>query len=84
MNLSDFVFRINSDVLGKVVNIGSRIGKIVNKKLNNTLSDIDEQGADILGAMRKALPVVASFYETLEYNKAMREIMPLADLIINI
>jgi len=81
LNLSDFVFRINSDVLGKVVNIGSRIGKIVNKKLNNTLSDIDEQGAIILSEMRKALPTVAGFYETLDYNKAMREIMPLADLV---
>ncbi|MFA5338140.1 MAG: methionine--tRNA ligase [Candidatus Omnitrophota bacterium] len=81
LNLSDFVFRINSDVLGKVVNIGSRLGKIVNKKLNNTLGEIDAQGASILDEMRKALPRVAQFYETLDYNKAMREIMPLADIV---
>jgi len=81
LNLSDFVFRINSDVLGKVVNIGSRLGKIVNKKLNNTLGEIDEQGANILDEMRKILPKIAQFYETLDYNKAMREIMPLADVI---
>ncbi|MDD4954944.1 MAG: methionine--tRNA ligase [Candidatus Omnitrophica bacterium] len=81
LNLSDFVFRINSDVLGKVVNIASRLGKIVNKKLNNTLSEIDEQGKSILGEMRQALPRVAQFYETLDYNKAMREIMPLADIV---
>jgi len=81
LNLSDFVFRINSDVLGKVVNIGSRLGKIVNKKLNNTLGEIDEQGASILDELRKALPRVAQFYETLDYNKAMREIMPLADIV---
>lgn len=81
LNLSDFVFRINSDVLGKVVNIGSRLGKIVNKKLNNTLGGIDEQGANILDEMRKALPKIAQFYETLDYNKAMREIMPLADIV---
>ncbi len=81
LNLSDFVFRINSDVLGKVVNIASRLGKIVNKKLNDTLGEIDEQGANILNEMRKALPKIAQFYEILDYNKAMREIMPLADVI---
>lgn len=81
LNLSDFVFRINSDVLGKVVNIGSRLGKIVNKKLNNTLGEIDTQGANILDEIRKALPKIAQFYETLDYNKAMREIMPLADIV---
>jgi methionyl-tRNA synthetase len=81
LNLSDFVFRINSDVLGKVVNIGSRLGKIVNKKLNNTLGEIDEQGVNILDEIRKALPRIAQFYETLDYNKAMREIMPLADIV---
>ncbi|MCK9615388.1 MAG: methionine--tRNA ligase [Candidatus Omnitrophica bacterium] len=81
LNLSDFVFRINSDVLGKVVNIGSRLGKIVNKKLNNALGEIDAQGASILDEMRKALPKIANYYETLDYNKAMREIMPLADIV---
>lgn len=81
LNLSDFVFRVNSDVLGKVVNIGSRLGKIVNKKLNNTLGDIDEEGRKILDEIRKALPAVAQLYETLDYNKAMREIMPLADIV---
>lgn len=81
LNLSDFVFRINSDVLGKVVNIGSRLGKIVNKKLNNTLGEIDKEGLDILDKMRKNLPKIAQFYEMLDYNKAMREIMPLADII---
>ncbi|MDD4183545.1 MAG: methionine--tRNA ligase [Candidatus Omnitrophica bacterium] len=81
LNLNDFVFRINSDVLGKVVNIGSRLGKIVNKKLNNALGEIDEQGANILDELRKALPRIAQFYETLDYNKAMREIMPLADIV---
>ncbi|MFA6282095.1 MAG: methionine--tRNA ligase, partial [Candidatus Omnitrophota bacterium] len=80
-NLTDFVFRVNSDVLGKVVNIGSRLGKIVNKKLNNTLSEIDPKGAAILEVMRNTLPKIADYYETLDCNKAMREIMPLADMI---
>jgi methionyl-tRNA synthetase len=81
LNLSDFVFRINSDVLGKVVNIASRLGKIVNKTLNNRLGDIDTQGLAMLNEMRKALPKISNYYEILDYNKAMREIMPLADIV---
>ena len=81
LNFNDFVFRVNSDVLGKVVNIGSRIGAIVNKKLDNMLGEIDNQGEVILDEIRKALPEIAECYETLQFNKAMREIMPFADKI---
>jgi methionyl-tRNA synthetase len=81
LNFNDFVFRVNSDVLGKVVNIGSRIGAIVNKKLDSSLGEIDSQGEAILNQMRMALPKIAEFYEALEFNKMIREIMPFADML---
>jgi len=81
LNLDDFTVRINSDVLGKVINIGSRLGKIVNEKLSHELSQPDAAGSLMIEEIRSALPVIAEYYETLEYNKAMREIMLLADKV---
>ncbi|HOW43333.1 MAG TPA: methionine--tRNA ligase [Candidatus Omnitrophota bacterium] len=81
LNLTDFVNSVNSYILGKVVNIGSRLGKIVNKKLDNKLTSIDPAGALVLQEIRTAIPKITDYYETLEFNKAMREIMTLADKV---
>ncbi len=81
LNLTDFVHRINSDVLGKVVNIGSRLGKMVFKRLGGRLSRPDAAGSAILLEIRAKTPQIADHYESLEYNKAMREIMLLADKV---
>lgn len=81
LNLSDFVFRVNSDVLGKVVNIGSRLGNIVNKKLGGVLTSPDSNGEALLSGMRAGIARIADCYEGLEYNRAMREIMLLADKV---
>jgi len=77
LNTDDFVQRVNSDLVGKVVNIASRTAKFVNKsggKLSENIAD-----AALWAKFVDANATVAGYYEAREYGKAMREIMALAD-----
>lgn len=80
LNLEDFVFKINADIVNKVVNIASRLGSIVSKKLEGKLTQVDGPGQALMASIQTAIPTVQAHYETLEYAQAMREIMGLADL----
>jgi methionyl-tRNA synthetase len=80
LNLEDFVLRVNADVVNKLVNIGSRLGGIVNRKLEGRLSAPHPDARPVLEAIRGAAPRVAEHYQGLEYGKAVREVMGLADL----
>ena len=78
LNLEDFMSRVNSDLVGKVVNIASRCAGFINKRFNGELgSRIDDE--DLLASFRNAADSIASAYEGREYSRAMREIMLLAD-----
>lgn len=77
-NLDDFVLRVNSDLVGKVVNIASRCAGFINKKFDGVLSG--QVGAtNILDDMLKAGDTIAASYERCDFGKAVREIMALAD-----
>ncbi|PID34041.1 MAG: methionine--tRNA ligase subunit beta, partial [Thiotrichales bacterium] len=78
LNLEDFVQRVNSDLVGKVVNIASRCAGFVNKRFDNKLADRLPDAAlyqEIAGAADN----IADLYEQRLYSQAMREIMALAD-----
>ena len=77
----DFIHRINADVLGKFVNIGSRTGSILKKSLHNELSTPDAAGAVILAAVLDQSETLAEYYQTLNYSKAMVVIMRLAEQV---
>ncbi|RDL43487.1 methionine--tRNA ligase [Marinomonas piezotolerans] len=79
LNLGDFVQRVNSDVVGKVVNIASRTASFINKKFDGQLQSEPAQQA-MIKEFVDAGDVIAELYETREYGKAMREIMRLADI----
>jgi methionyl-tRNA synthetase len=78
LSFEDFTNRVNADVVNKLVNIGSRLGAIVFKRLDAKLTTIDADGQALIEAVRAAKDQVAEYYENLEYNKAMRLIMELA------
>ncbi len=78
MNLDDFVARVNSDLIGKLVNIASRCGGFITKSFDGRLADaLDDPAlfAEFSGASEK----IADHFESREYSKAMREVMALAD-----
>jgi methionyl-tRNA synthetase len=78
LNLEDFMQRVNSDLVGKVVNIASRCAGFITKKFDRQLSaELPEPELydDIVAAGEQ----IAEFFENREYNKAVREIMAQAD-----
>jgi methionyl-tRNA synthetase len=78
LNLDDFVQRVNSDVVGKVVNIASRCAGFLRKGFDNTLEADTSEPALIKEFMDSGV-AIADFYEKREFGKAIREIMTLAD-----
>ena len=78
LNLEDFMQRVNSDLVGKVVNIASRCAGFITKKFDKQLSaELPE--AELYNDIVAAGEQIAGFYENREYNKAVREIMAQAD-----
>ena len=77
LNLEDFAQRVNTDLVGKVVNIASRTGNFV-KKFGGRLGD-DLDNPLLAREAQEAASRIAGFYEQREFSKAMREIMSLAD-----
>ena len=78
LNLDDFLVRVNSDLIGKVINIASRCAGFINKFFDGMLADTIHD-PDIQAELANANQKIAAAYEAREYSKAMREIMMLAD-----
>ena len=78
LNFDDFSQRVNSDLVGKVVNIASRCSGFISKRFANILSANCSEPA-LFQEFINANEQIAEFYETREFGKAMREIMALAD-----
>lgn len=78
LNFDDFSQRVNSDLVGKVVNIGSRCSGFIAKRFDNRLSD-ELAEPQLWAEFIDANESIAEFYENREFAKAMREIMALAD-----
>ena len=78
LNLEDFQQRVNSDLVGKVVNIASRNAGFIKKRFAGKLSDtLAEPG--LFESFVSAGQKIAEHYENREYSRAVREIMALAD-----
>ncbi|TMP29044.1 methionine--tRNA ligase [Pseudoalteromonas rubra] len=78
LNLEDFAQRVNSDLVGKVVNIASRCAGFITKKFGGKLSNTVMDEA-LLSSFVAAKDSISSHYENREYSRAVREIMTLAD-----
>ena len=78
LNLDDFVQRVNSDLIGKVVNIASRCAGFLRKKFDNQMSDTCAE-PELVQSFIEAGDKIATLYEAREFNRAMREIIALAD-----
>lgn len=76
LNLEDFVARVNSDLVGKYINIASRTAGFIAKKFDHQV--IRAQHA-VIDEMRAAAPVIAEAYAARDFARALREIMKLTD-----
>ncbi|WP_424894778.1 methionine--tRNA ligase [Tepidimonas sp. HKU79] len=80
-NPDDFVARVNSDLVGKYVNIASRAAGFITKRFGGQLGAISPDGEALLDTLQAALPAVAQLWAEREYGKAVRDIMALADRV---
>jgi methionyl-tRNA synthetase len=78
LNLEDFIQRVNSDLVGKVVNIASRTAKFINNAGGTLATEIENP--ELWDKFVDAGDLIATHYEDRDFSKAMREIMALADL----
>jgi methionyl-tRNA synthetase len=80
-NAEDFMLRVNSDLIGKFVNIASRSAGFIAKRFEGKLGSVSADGQALLAALQAAAPDIAALYEEREYGKALREIMLLTDKV---
>ncbi len=77
LNLDDFTQRVNSDLVGKVVQIASRSANFIHKLGGKLGSELDNP--ELLTEAQAAAKSIAANYEAREFGQAIREIMHLAD-----
>jgi len=78
LSLDDFVARVNSDLVGKYINIASRTAGFINKRFAGKLqASVDNSE---VAEIKSASTAIAGAYDAREYGKALREIMRLADI----
>jgi len=80
-NPEDFQLRVNSDLIGKYINIASRAAGFIAKRFEGRLGSASADGAALLKSLQDKAPTIAALFDTREYGKALREIMALADLV---
>ena len=79
LNLADFVQRVNSDLVGKITNIASRGGQMLQKKLEGRLGALDAEGRALVEKCQAAAETIAGYYEDRRFNQVVVEICRLAD-----
>jgi methionyl-tRNA synthetase len=80
LNLDDFQARVNSDLVGKYVNIASRAAGFLTKRFDGRIQT-SAMGHPLLGTLRAAIPQIAAHYEARDYGRALRQTMELADAV---
>ena len=80
-NPEDFMLRVNSDLIGKYVNIASRAAGFISKRFDGKLSVVSEDGQTLLAALREQKDAIVAAYEGRDTARAAREIMLLCDKV---
>jgi len=80
LNLEDFSQRVNSDLIGKITNLGSRGAQMLNKKLDGVTSEMSDEGRALVEKAQAKSEEIAGLYESLNFAKAMVEIREIADM----
>ena len=79
LNLQDFISRVNSDLVGKYVNIAARASGFIAKRFEGRLKDVSDSA--LLAKLAAESDTIAEQYENREYARALRDIMALADTV---
>jgi methionyl-tRNA synthetase len=79
LNTSDFINKVNSNLVGKFANLASRSGPMLTKNLDSRLGQPDQQGKELINKLTAAKKQIMENYENLNYASAVRTINALAD-----
>ncbi len=80
-NAEDFMLRVNSDLIGKYVNIASRAAGFISKRFGGQLGEVSADGDALLEHLRTVAPSIIELMAEREYGKALRETMLLTDRV---
>lgn len=79
LSLEDFVSRVNSDLVGKITNLGSRGGQMLKKKMDGVMSTPDAEGMQLILNAQKKGEAIAGHFEARDFAKGINEIRSIAD-----
>ncbi len=79
LNLEDFTQRVNSDLIGKITNLGSRGAQMLTKKMDGMMCTPSEEGMALIKRVQIQSEVIAEHYDQRDFSKAIHEIRALAD-----
>jgi len=79
LNLEDFQSRVNSDLVGKIVNLGSRGAQMLSKKLDGIMSTCDSEGLKLIQYIQEQQNTLIEFYEKRDFAKATTLVRELAE-----
>ncbi len=79
LNFSDFVQRVNSDLIGKITNLGSRGGQMLGKKLDSVIGPLDQAGEEVVSFSKSKKEEILKHFENRDFGKAMESIRSIAD-----
>ncbi len=80
-NPDDFMARVNSDLIGKYINIASRAAGFIAKRFEGKLGEVSADGDNLIDHLQTAAPSITALYAEREYGRALREVMVLADRV---
>jgi methionyl-tRNA synthetase len=80
-NADDFVARVNSDLVGKYINIASRAAGFIGKRFGGQLGTVSDDGASLLAGLRAEAATINASYEARDTARALRDVMALADKV---
>ncbi|MEY3652355.1 MAG: Methionine--tRNA ligase, partial [Pseudomonadota bacterium] len=80
-NAEDFMARVNSDLVGKYINIASRAAGFIAKRFGGQLGAVSVDGEALLAQLHAGLPAIEALYDARDYAKALRDTMALADRV---
>lgn len=81
ISFDDFLSRVNSDFIGNLVNIVSRVATSILDKLDRKLGNISPEGRDILNQLLASREDIKKNYEDRNYHKVIREVTSLGDIV---
>ena len=80
-NTTDFLARVNSDLVGKYINIASRSAGFIAKRFGGQLGSMSADGQALVATLAEQAGAIATSYDTRDFARALREVMLLADKV---